>query len=91
MLERVLISRVCKGQNTVKAQQTDPLMDTMDVSNQRGRSRQKKEQRKKPLPIRVSVDTRIKQLRAVAAKWLGKRIKHTLQRPNIHQIAIHLS
>ena len=53
----------------------------MDVSNQLGRPRKKKEQRKKlPLPICVSVDTRIKQLRAAAAKRLGNlkaKTKHT--------------
>ena len=58
---------------TLKVQQTDPLLHTMDVSNQCGRSRKMKEQRKKcPLPIHVSVDTIIKQLRAAAAKRLGK-------------------
>ena len=47
----------------------------MDVSKQRGRPKKKKEQRKKPpLPIRVSVETRIKQLRAAAAKRLGKHL-----------------
>ena len=62
-----------RSKHTIKVQQNDPLMDTKDVSNQRGRPRKKKEQRKKPpLPIRVSVDTRIKQLRAAAAKRLGK-------------------
>ena len=60
---------------TAKKQQTDPLLDTMNVSKQRGRPKKKKEQRKKPpLPIRVSVETRIKQLRAAAAKRLGKNL-----------------
>ena len=60
-----------RSKHTIKVQQNDPLMDTKDVANQRGRPRKKKA-KKPPLPMRVSVDTRIKQLRAAAAKWLGK-------------------
>ena len=53
----VRLKRLQRSKLTLKAQQTDPLLDTMDVSNQRGRPRKKKEQRKKPpLPI-VSVLT----------------------------------
>ena len=54
----VCLKRLRRLKLTLKVQQTDPLLDTMDVFNQRGRPRKKKEQRKKPpLPIRVSVDT----------------------------------
>ena len=54
----VRLKRLRRSKLTLKVQQTDPLLDTMDVSNQRGRPRKKKEQRKKPpLPIHVSVDT----------------------------------
>jgi len=67
----VHLKRLQRSKFTAKKQQTDPLLDTMDVSKQHGRSK-KKEKRKKPLPIHVSVETRIKQLRAAAAKRLGK-------------------
>ena len=71
----VRLKRLQRSKLTAKKQQTDPLLDTMDVSKQRGRPKKKKEQRKKPpLPIRVSVETRIKQLRAAAAKRLGKHL-----------------
>ena len=54
----VRLKRLQQSKFTLKVQQTDPLLDTMDVSNQCGRPRKKKEQRKKPpLLIRVSVDT----------------------------------
>ena len=71
----VRLKRLQRSKLTAKKQQTDPLLDTMDVSKQRGRPKKKKEQRKKPpLPIHVSVETRIKQLRAAAAKCLGKHL-----------------
>ena len=69
----VRLKHLQRSKHTVKAPRTDPLMNTMNISSQRGRPRKKKEQRKKPpLLIRVSVDTRIKGLRAAAAKRLGK-------------------
>ena len=91
----VRLKHLRKSKLTLKVQQTDPLLDTMDVSNQLGRPRKKKEQRKKPpLPIRVSVDTRIKQLRTAAAKRLGKhkaKTKHTTKINSfIHMITITL-
>ena len=56
----VRLKRLRRSKLTLNVQQTDPLLDTMDVSNQRGRPRKKKEQRKNPPPpIRV---------RAAAAK-----------------------
>ena len=68
----VRLKRLRRSKLTLNVQQTDPLLDTMDVSNQRGRPRKKKEQRKNPPPpIRV---------RAAAAKRLGKhkaKTKHT--------------
>ena len=69
----IRLKRLHRSKHAGKAPQTDPLINTMSLSCQRGRPRKKKEQRKKPpLLIRVSVDTRTKALRAAAAKRLGK-------------------
>ena len=64
MLELVFASAKVKclqrSKYTVKVQQTDPPLNTMDVSKQHGRLKKKKEQRKKPpLPIRVNIDIKI--------------------------------
>ena len=58
----VRLKRLQCSKLTAKMQQTDPLLDTMDVSKQRSRPKKKKP----PLPMCVSVDTRIKQLSKTA-------------------------
>ena len=88
----VRLKRLQRSKLTLKVQQTDPLLDTTDVSNQRGRPRKKKEQRKKPpFPICVSVDTRIKQLRAAAAKRLGKHKAKTKHTPKSYSFIITIT
>ena len=70
----VRLKRLQKKKCTLKPQQSDPLLQTIGNSKQRGRPKKKKEQRKKsPFPIQVSVETRIKLLRAAVAKKLGER------------------
>ena len=69
----VHLKRLQRSKRKMKPQKADPLMKTLQKSNHCGRPRQKKEERKKPpLPIHVSVETRIKQLRAATARRLGK-------------------
>ena len=67
--------RLQRSKHTTKMKQTNPLRNsTMVVCNKHGRPKKNKEQRRKPLlPVRVSVETRIKQLREAATKWLGKQ------------------
>ena len=74
----VRLKRLQRSKRKMKPCKADPLMKTVQESTHCGRPRQKKEQRKKPpLPIRVSVETRIKQLRAATARRLGKYADYT--------------